>query len=142
MDIVKIHPKAANAFDIEIYNNLGKLSYVLDVHTDGERLHILPKDADRKVTTLVAVEGYSSETQQKIMFRVLCIKPSKEEIRSKMKIGDIVEIFEDPVTCKKSEGKARLLRLHKDDFELQYWRVQFLADKGSQYNRWIKKKEI
>jgi len=78
LNIVKIHPKAANAFNIEVYDNRGKLSYVLEVHTDGDRLHILPRDPDGEIITLVAVSGYSSEAQQKIEFSNLTIKSVEE----------------------------------------------------------------
>jgi len=54
-----------------------------------------------------------------------------------MKVGDVVTIYEDPLTCTKPEGKARLLeRLNVDD-ELQHWRVEFLKD-HSEALRWIK----
>lgn len=56
-----------------------------------------------------------------------------------MKVRDIVMIYEDPLTCRKPEGKAKLLKLLKDDIELQFWRVCF--DNGETANRWIKKKE-
>lgn len=79
MDLVKIHPEAANAFNIEVYDNRGKLSYILDVHTDGDKLHILSRDAEGNTTTLVATEGYSLDNQQKITFRVLRIEPAKKE---------------------------------------------------------------
>ena len=81
LDIVKIHPKAANAFIIEVYDNQAKLSYILDVHTDGDELHILSRDADGKTTTLLATKGYSSQAQQTMPFRVLCIEPAKKRAR-------------------------------------------------------------
>lgn len=58
-----------------------------------------------------------------------------------MKVGDVVMIYEDPISEKKPEGKAKLLELLMDG-ELQYWRVLFLSeDKRNPYNfnRWIKK---
>lgn len=82
MNIVKIHPKAANAFIIEVYDNRGKLSYVLDIHTDGDRLQLLPRDADGKTTTLLATKGYSSQAQETMAFRILSIEPVKKEIKS------------------------------------------------------------
>ena len=83
MSLVKIEPRAANAFRIEVYDYRGKLSYVLDVHTDGDKLHILPRDADGKATTLVAIEGYyhDAKPEQRITFHVLCIEPAKKRAR-------------------------------------------------------------
>ena len=43
---------------------------------------------------------------------------------------NIVTIFEDPITMKKEEGKARLIRLvSEDDGDgLERWEVRFLDD--------------
>ena len=51
-----------------------------------------------------------------------------------MKKGDVVMIYEDPVTELKPEGKAELLKLISDDglltqkSSLQTWKVRFLDD--------------
>lgn len=47
-----------------------------------------------------------------------------------MKKGDVVEIYKDPMTMMKLEGKAKLLSFIKPipDFGLEYWRVKFLSD--------------
>lgn len=42
--------------------------------------------------------------------------------------GDVVEIFEDPITCQKFEGKAKLLRKLDDGEFFETWRVRFLED--------------
>lgn len=59
-----------------------------------------------------------------------------------MKTGDIITIYEDPITEKKPEGKALLLRkMGEDPFtirpRLSYWWVEFLHD-GLQTQRLIK----
>lgn len=57
-----------------------------------------------------------------------------------MKAGDTVEIYEDPVTCKKLEGKAVLIRpIGPPDRGLQIWHVRFEGEKGV-YTRVIKEK--
>jgi hypothetical protein len=58
-----------------------------------------------------------------------------------MKRGDIVEIFEDPITCEKSEGMAKLVRLDIREEDQEYWQVRFLDDspKSPTHGRWIKR---
>lgn len=48
-----------------------------------------------------------------------------------MKIKDIVMVYEDPLTKKKPEGKATLLKCLKSkgwQDQLEYWKVKFLSD--------------
>ena len=51
-----------------------------------------------------------------------------------MKPNDIIEVFEDPITRKNSEGKAKLLKCLNSDMELrdgrqlEYWEVEYLDD--------------
>lgn len=48
-----------------------------------------------------------------------------------MQKNDIVTVYEDPITKKKPEGKAKLLRcLQAKGWQdkLQYWKVRFLSD--------------
>jgi len=78
---------------------------------------------------------FSSMTNTDLNF---LFKELEKKIKEKFEVGDIVTIYEDPLTCSKVEGKARLLELLKDDEQLQYWRVEFLRD-HEQANRWIKK---
>jgi len=60
-----------------------------------------------------------------------------------MKVGDIVTIYEDPITCEHPEGKAKLISFVKNDIrhedELSLWYVQF-PDDLTEYQRWIKQK--
>lgn len=53
-----------------------------------------------------------------------------------MEKGQIVTIYEDPITRKKPEGNAKLLALEKDDPIMQYWRVRF--NNGFITSRWIR----
>jgi hypothetical protein len=53
-----------------------------------------------------------------------------------MKQGETVTIYEDPITCQKSEGKAKLVRRIMVDGDLEYWEVESL---GEHFRRWIKK---
>jgi len=55
-----------------------------------------------------------------------------------LKIGDIIQIYENPLSETNPEGRARLLELLIDDQSMQYWRVEFVED-GEQANRWIRK---
>jgi len=64
----------------------------------------------------------------------------EKKIKEKFEVGDIVTIYEDPLTCTKVEGKARLLEFLQEDEDRQYWRVEFVKDR-EQANRWIKKRE-
>jgi len=46
-----------------------------------------------------------------------------------MQKGDIVMIYEDPITEQKPEGKAKLLKLILGStYELETWQVKFLND--------------
>jgi hypothetical protein len=69
--------------------------------------------------------------------------PQNPKGASKLKIGEKVTIYEDPVTCKRPEGKATLVRLVKpsqpsDEPKLEHWEVQFDAEIGDTYIRVIK----
>ena len=56
-----------------------------------------------------------------------------------LKKGQVVTVYEDPVTCKRPEGKAKLLfrwAINGDGSEL--WDVIFVDDKGAgAFNRII-----
>ena len=58
-----------------------------------------------------------------------------------MKNGDIVEIFFDPVTKQKSEGKAKIEFIHYEDDEEIRADVRFLGteDEGYFYRRIMKR---
>jgi hypothetical protein len=55
-----------------------------------------------------------------------------------MKVGDVVTIYEDPLTEKKPEGKGKLQRLILDDGDRELWEIIFYPS-GDNCNRWIKK---
>lgn len=48
----------------------------------------------------------------------------------KLKAGQVVRIFEDPVDCTKLEGKAKLLWCYRTDSpdDLSLWEVRFVDD--------------
>lgn len=60
--------------------------------------------------------------------------------------GDLVNVFQDPLTEKNLEGKAELLfrtampKQHFKKFDLVYWKVKFLSD-GCEAYRKIKETE-
>lgn len=56
-----------------------------------------------------------------------------------MKVGDVVEIYEDPLTEKKPEGRAKLQRFILDHGDKELWEV-ISERSGDNCNRWIKKK--
>jgi len=53
-----------------------------------------------------------------------------------MEKGDVVKIYEDPITKTKVEGNAKLLKLINKNIQgiqgiqngLEYWKVKFLSD--------------
>ena len=57
-----------------------------------------------------------------------------------LKKGDVVEIFEDPITCTKLEGRAELVKCYRSDNDdnLSLWQVAFTdLDEGFQVLRTI-----
>lgn len=61
--------------------------------------------------------------------------------RGEMKKGDVVTIYEDPITQKKPEGRARLISrdIKAVGDGLEYWSVQFLEDYEDITQRFIKR---
>jgi len=58
-----------------------------------------------------------------------------------MKKGDVVKIYEQPLTKTKLEGKAKLLSfIRLSNVGVELWRVKFISD-GAIVNRAIKVKE-
>lgn len=59
-----------------------------------------------------------------------------------MKKGDIVTIYQDPLTEKNVEGQAQLGRFINEDRALEFWEVKFLdgGDGDPLVDRFIKKK--
>ena len=57
-----------------------------------------------------------------------------------MNKGDTVIIYEDPITCKESEGMAILINKIDENSCSETWKVHFLGDEvGCNYQRTIKK---
>lgn len=54
-----------------------------------------------------------------------------------MKRGDIVIIYQDPITELKPEGRVKLVEFIKANNGLELWRVRFLSDNFTA-NRFIK----
>lgn len=67
----------------------------------------------------------------------------ENKIERELKPGRVVNIYEDPITEKKVEGSAKLIKclIKRDDEKKEYWRVKFLSDKYTTSERWIKKPE-
>lgn len=57
-----------------------------------------------------------------------------------MKKGDIVKIYEDPVTEYFPEGKAKLIKKIGETCSAEYWIVSFITKPKISYYRWKKKK--
>ena len=58
-----------------------------------------------------------------------------------MKKGDVVMIYQDPLTQEKEEGQARLIRCVGDQNDgccTEYWQVKFLGD-GYVVHRMVKR---
>lgn len=46
-----------------------------------------------------------------------------------MENWQVVKVYHDPITCKKIEGEAHLIRKHRtQNWQQEYWRVKFLDD--------------
>jgi len=56
-----------------------------------------------------------------------------------MQPGQVVKIYEDPLTEKKLEGEAKLIELLHQDSDREYWIVEFTRG-HERHARWIKKK--
>jgi hypothetical protein len=63
--------------------------------------------------------------------------PKGDEYTMSNKKGDIVMVYEDPITEQKPEGKAKLLAFVNNFGELENWEVKFLDD-GTVTTRAIK----
>ena len=58
------------------------------------------------------------------------MKETREKEVKKLKSGDIEMIYDDPITRKRPEGKARLMKkLIPSPVGMEYWQVQFLSDR-------------
>ena len=55
-----------------------------------------------------------------------------------MQPGQVVKIYEDPLTEKKLEGEAKLIELLHQDSDREYWLVEFTRG-HERHPRWIKK---
>ena len=56
-----------------------------------------------------------------------------------MKQGDVVEVYQKPMTAELFEGKAKLIEEYRPDFGdgLSIWIVEFLDEPGATYTRTI-----
>lgn len=52
-------------------------------------------------------------------------------MKSVFNVGDVVSIFEDPLTCERLEGRASLVALESARDGFERWRVRFLSDHTS-----------
>ena len=61
-----------------------------------------------------------------------------------MQEGDKVQVYHDPITKEKPEGKARLVELHRPDVGdgLSMWWVEFDNEPGETYMRTIAEEVI
>ena len=62
---------------------------------------------------------------------------------SRLKRRQVVMVYEDPITCQKPEGRARLYEFQREDTGdgLEMWVVTFLDD-GYQATRTINKEHL
>lgn len=60
-----------------------------------------------------------------------------------MKKGDIVTIYQDPLTKQEVEGQAQLREHEYDHRNLEYWQVRFLGEEDGDpiVRRFIKKEQ-
>jgi hypothetical protein len=65
--------------------------------------------------------------------------PSVEKTGHKPKLskGQVVTIYEDPITQQRPEGKATLIKFHFAQWDQEYWTVRFQED-GALTSRWVK----
>jgi hypothetical protein len=59
-----------------------------------------------------------------------------------MKKGDTVTIYQDPLTKKNPEGKAKLIKFISESHDMEFWEVKFLVAGAGEplVYRFIKKK--
>jgi len=62
---------------------------------------------------------------------------SGHRLKSKLSKGQVVTIYEDPITEKRPEGKATLIKFHFAQWDQEYWTVRFQED-GVLRSRWVK----
>ena len=79
-ETVKIVPRAANAFNIEMNQGFSeKLAYVLEVHTDQDRLSITAKNEQGEIMDLQVVIGFwDKKGNQTIPFHHITIESVKK----------------------------------------------------------------
>ena len=52
--MLRLSPRAANAFDLEVLNHKDEVAYKLEFHSDGNRLYILCRNKKIKVKQPIA----------------------------------------------------------------------------------------
>lgn len=72
---LRLIPRASNSFDIEICNRFGKISYILQVNTDGQRcsISVLNENKDYFVD-VIGYTGILDSDKKKIKFNYLHIE--------------------------------------------------------------------
>lgn len=58
-----------------------------------------------------------------------------------MNAGDKVAIYEDPITCRKFEGEAVLIKRLSLGPDSERWRVRFEGEEET-YERWVAKETV
>ena len=71
---IKIIPRAANAFLIEVCRHTGEIAYQLYVNSDGQRLSILVKDKKDDIANVLGYTGLLEQERQNIKFNYLHIE--------------------------------------------------------------------
>ncbi len=57
-----------------------------------------------------------------------------------MKLGDIVTIYENPLTHDRPEGEAKLIKHLREDKGIanyNFWEVEFIKEPGVTFQRWV-----
>lgn len=76
MPMVRIEPRAANAFNIEALDFYGNIKYILEVNADNDRIGITAKSPEGEIIHLKATNGfYDPKGNEEFRFFHLSIKP-------------------------------------------------------------------
>ena len=102
----------------------------------------LSRDVDRGLTLVpVPDDDPDHNPKAKKVDKQMSIDEQSPAIQvDEYQSGQIVQIFDDPVTRKKLEGEAELMTCLTTNYDQEYWRVKFCSD-GFVTDRWIHKEQ-
>ena len=99
---------------------------------------------DCSLNDILEIGGWKIEEILKLGTKMKTIAMGESESGDDLKAGDRVLIFEDPITKRRVEGEATLVKKARERRTepngLEYWTVHFKEDDdGANYDRWTNK---